>query len=42
MLVSYFTAKVTGDAAFLKTNSFPIIFEVWPQFQLATVINTYC
>ena len=43
VLVSKFTAKVTGDAAFLKTNSFTSIFEyVWPQFQLAPFMKTYC
>ena len=43
VLVRYFTAKVTVDAAFLKINSFTSIFEeVWPQFQLPTFMNIYC
>ena len=39
----WFTIKVTGDAAFLKINSFASIFEeVCPQFELGAYINAYC
>ena len=39
----WFTTKVTGDAAFLKINSFASIFEeVYPQFELAALIKAYC
>ena len=43
ILVRKFTAQVTGNADFLKINSFTSVFEeVWPQFQLDTFMNTYC
>ena len=40
--VRQFTAKITVDAAFLKINSFMLFQEAWPQFSLATAMNTHC